>query len=415
MKPAAFFCCVFLPFGLGHFMSMLLRMVGGVTAPHLASRYGLDPAQLGMLSGAYFLGFALVQLPVGRALDRYGPRRVQLVLLPLAALACAWFGYAEGFAGLAAARLLLGCALGACFMSAIKAAATWGAPGKLAATNGWLIAAGGLGGAAATLPVQLLLDTAGWHTLFNVLALMLAAGASLIALCAPASAPAGRHGDRIPLRRILSDAGVRRIVSLLALPHAVYFGLQGLWVGRWLHHAGGLQEAAVAWQLYLCMVGAIFGAVGVGLVAERVERSGWRVLDLAAAGVVLFAGVQLGMAAGWRPAMPLLAVSFSVVGAITGLEYALVARAVPRDLAGRAVTCLNLLVFSAAFAVQALAGWMAEVSYPLMFGLLALIQLPGLLAYVLERRRAASSEAESRSTSMSSSASVMVKGGASST
>lgn len=416
MSRAAFFACVFLPFGLGHFMSVLLRMVGGVTAPYLASHYGLGPAQLGALSGAYFLGFALAQLPVGMALDRYGPRRVQLALLPLAAAACYWFGHADGFGGLLASRLLLGAALGACFMAAVKAAATWGSRARLPSINGWLIALGGMGGAAATLPVQLLFDLAGWAQLFNVLALALACVAALVGIGAPFDVPVRvSHGSLSDaMSPVFRNRSVREIVGLLALPHMAYFGLQGLWVGQWMH-AAGMAEAEVAWQLYLCMVGGIFGAVGLGLLVERAERDGVRALDLAAGLLAVFIAVQLAMSAGWRPSMPALAVTFSIAGAVTGLEYTLVARAVPKELAGRASTCLNLLVFSGAFAVQALAGLLAAWSIGAVFALAALLQLPGLFSYMAARRRALSSAADSRSTSIASSPSLTVKGGASRT
>jgi MFS family permease len=416
MKPATFFACVFLPFGLGHFMSVLLRMVGGVTAPAMLARYGLDQAQLGVLSGAYFLGFALVQLPVGQALDRYGPRRVQATLLPLAAFACWGFGHASDFTGLLLARLLLGASLGACFMAAVKAAATWGACARLPSTGGWLISAGGLGGAAATLPVQWLLDAAGWHGLFNWLALALALVAALIAVATPAPVcpPARRQRWAEGARQVWSNREVRRIAGLLAVPHMAYFGLQGLWIGRWLH-AGGLQEIEVAWQLYLCMVGAVFGAIGAGLLVERAERRGVAALDVAAAGLALFILVQLAMAFGWPPSLAGLAVLFSVAGAVAGLEYTLVARAVPKDLAGRATTCLNLLVFSGAFAVQALSGYLAQLSFAAVFVVVAMAQCGGLLVYVAGRRKAASSACASLATSVDSSASLIVKGGASST
>ena len=83
--PVMFFT-VFLPFALGHYLSALLRTVNAVLAPDLVRSMALDSAQLGLLTSAFFLAFALVQLPVGIALDRYGPRKVQLVLLLVSAL-----------------------------------------------------------------------------------------------------------------------------------------------------------------------------------------------------------------------------------------------------------------------------------------------------------------------------------------
>lgn len=64
------FFYVFLPFALGHFLSSLLRNVNAVLASHLVGALALTPGQLGLLTSAFFFAFALVQLPVGMALDR---------------------------------------------------------------------------------------------------------------------------------------------------------------------------------------------------------------------------------------------------------------------------------------------------------------------------------------------------------
>ena len=43
-------------------------------APSFSGEFALGAAELGLLAGAYFLGFALLQLPLGSALDAWGPR-----------------------------------------------------------------------------------------------------------------------------------------------------------------------------------------------------------------------------------------------------------------------------------------------------------------------------------------------------
>ena len=77
---------VFLPFALGYFLSYLYRVVNAVMAPDLVTEIGLDAAQLGLLTSAYFLTFGIFQLPLGMLLDRFGPRRTEAVLLLFAAL-----------------------------------------------------------------------------------------------------------------------------------------------------------------------------------------------------------------------------------------------------------------------------------------------------------------------------------------
>ncbi|HWI26411.1 MAG TPA: MFS transporter, partial [Stellaceae bacterium] len=69
-------------------------------AGQLAINLSLDAAHLGLLTSVYFLAFAAVQLPVGAALDHYGPRWVQSALLLLAAAGAALFASASSFPGL---------------------------------------------------------------------------------------------------------------------------------------------------------------------------------------------------------------------------------------------------------------------------------------------------------------------------
>lgn len=391
---------VFIPFALGHYLSWLLRSVNAMLAPQLVAQAGLSSAELGLLTSTYFLAFALAQLPVGMALDRYGPRRVQFCLLLVAALGTLAFAGSRDFAGMALARALMGLGLAGCFMAAIKALTTWLPAHKTPSVQGYLIAAGGLGAASATLPVRLALHHTSWQWLMIALAACCIAVALLVLLLAPtppASAP--RPFSRSALAETFTHP-VLRETALLVLPsHAVFFGVQGLWLARWMADVPRYGEEAIAWLLYLGMAAVIFGSIAVGMLGEWTARRGWRALDVAAAGVLLFVLLQGVFASGWRPPQQLLPVLFMLVGCITGIEYAIIAQAMPPALTGRASTCLNLLIFAGAFAVQAgfgqvIALWPASpqghspaAAYQCAFGLLLLIQLPGLCRYLLRRFR----------------------------
>ncbi|WEF31309.1 MFS transporter [Pseudoduganella chitinolytica] len=398
----AVLCLVFVPYALGHYLSCLLRTVNALLAPQLMGAAALTPAELGLLTSAYFLAFALAQLPVGLALDRYGPRRVQFAMLLLATFGTLAFAGGSTFGQMLVARTLMGLGFAGCFMAAVKAVSTWVAPARLPSVQGYLIAAGGLGAASATLPVRLFLQFADWRWLFVFLALACAAIGLLILLLAPTPpAIASKRLDWKVLADVYRHPAFRETAGLVLVPHTVFFGVQGLWIGRWLAEVGRFPEQSVAWLLYLGMAAVIFGAISVGMVTEWAARRGIDAITVAAAGVALFVAVQVGIVLGWRPGMALLSVLFMLVGTITGIEYAIVAQAMPPALTGRASTCLNLLIFSGAFVVQAGFGqvlglWQPDAAhhYPAVawqaaFGVLVLLQLPGLAWFAWRRRRAA--------------------------
>ena len=75
---------VFAIFAAGYLLSSLLRGVTAALAPVFTAEFHADPAQLGLLAGAYFASFALLQLPMGAWLDRYGVRTILIASLGIA-------------------------------------------------------------------------------------------------------------------------------------------------------------------------------------------------------------------------------------------------------------------------------------------------------------------------------------------
>ena len=155
---------VFVPFALGFFVSYIYRSVNAVIALDLVAGFDLRPADLGLLTGAYFLAFAVAQVPLGVLLDRYGPRRPEAVLL--VAAGAFLFAAAGGVSSLFVARALIGVGVSACLMASIKAFVIWYPPERRALANGCLTAFGGLGALAATAPVEAALGATDWRGVF---------------------------------------------------------------------------------------------------------------------------------------------------------------------------------------------------------------------------------------------------------
>ncbi len=112
---------LFVPFAAGYFLSYLFRTVNAVIGPVLARELNLGDNALGLLTSTYFLAFGAAQLPLGMLLDRFGPRRVEAVLLLLAGSGAAVFAISDTLTGLAIGRALIGLGVAACLMASFKA------------------------------------------------------------------------------------------------------------------------------------------------------------------------------------------------------------------------------------------------------------------------------------------------------
>ena len=362
--PARTAARVFLAFAFAYFLSALLRGVTATLAPNFSAELGLAAADLGLLGGAFFLGFACAQLPLGHALDRYGARRVIVALLALAVLGCAAFATARSVAGLIAARALIGVGVGACLMGPMTTFRRRFAPAIQMRANAWMLMTGSIGMVASTVPVRWLLPVAGWRGLFWIVAIALAAAALGIARVAPDDArSAGAAGEEGPSgpRPATSHGGYAAIFGHAAfqtyapLGFFLYGGMiavQSLWAGPWLVDVCGRSPAQAAQGLLLINVCMLLAFLGWGTVVPRLEARGWPTSRIVATSVpialaAIALAIALGPAAGaWNWAL------FCVASSGTALAQPAVGQAFPGPLAGRALSAYNLVVFAGVFAVQ---------------------------------------------------------------
>lgn len=375
---------MFAAFALAYFFSALLRAVTATLAPEFSAELGLSAGDLGLLGGAYFLGFALMQLPLGHALDRYGPRRVLMLLLGLAVLACAAFALARSFVSLLGARALIGVGVSACLMAPLTAYRhRFGNAAQLRA-NSWMLMTGSLGMLASTLPVQWLLPSVGWRGLFWIVAGLLAMIIGLIAWVVPrddVAAPVA-DGAVIGYGDIFLHPYFRRLAPLAFFAYGGLVAVQSLWAGPWLTDVAGRSAAEAAQGLFAINLSMLLAFLCWGLAMPHLTRRGWPADRLIAAGVpvsllLLFVAVALGARAGaswWA----VWCVSCTAIS----LSQPAVAQAFPAVAAGRALSAFNLVIFVGVFCVQwgiglvidalLVLGWLRTHAYQAAFLVLAL-------------------------------------------
>ncbi|MGB4061162.1 MAG: MFS transporter [Burkholderiaceae bacterium] len=395
---------VLLPFALAHFVSYLYRNVNTVVYPDLVRDIGLDAHTLGLLTGAYFIAFAIAQLPVGMALDRFGPRRVQMPMLAVAALGGVLFAQAQSLEGLLAARALIGLGVSASLMAAIKASALWLPPERLPMSTAVLLAVGGLGAMASTAPMQLATDAVGWRMAFWGIAACAAAVALLIFARVPEhpshsrAHPASQHatGLKAMLKSVgqLYSQGLFWRTALCTLfSNGAYMAIQGLWMGPWLRDVGHLPRAEVAQVLFWSTAAMVAGSLSFGALTDWLARHRVRPVTVCGGGVAVFLLVQGLML--WPSGVPfwLLAVAFSYFGTAGAMNYAILAQGMPAALTGRVSTSFNLLIFLAAFGLQWGLGavinqWPSdnghypEAAYQTALAVCLAVQVPGLLLWL---------------------------------
>ena len=372
---------VFVGFAVAYFLSALLRAVTATLAPAFSADLGLGAGDLGLLAGAFFLGFALMQLPLGSAIDRHGPRTVQLALMLLAVGGCALFAVAPGLPALLAARVLIGMGVSACLMAPLTAFRHRFGPAAQLRANSWMLMTGSLGMLASTLPVQWLLPLLGWRGLFWGVAAALAVSMLVVLWLVPADPRAGAAsadgGASGGYAAIVRHPLFLRLAPLAFVQYGGMIATQALWAGPWLTAVGGRTPAEAAAGLFAINLSMLLTFLAWGTLMPRLAARGITALQVLQWGmpvvlVLLAHNVWAGADAG-----PAAWASWCVSCTCMSMSQPALAQAFPTAQAGRALSAYNLVIFGGVFTMQwgiglvidglQAAGWSTTAAYRAAF------------------------------------------------
>lgn len=349
---------VFLAFAFAYFLSALVRAVTATLAPTLTQEFALNARDLGLMAGGYFIGFSLTQLPLGRLLDRHGPRKVIVGFLLVAVVGCVAFALAQSFSALLAARVLTGMGVSACLMAPLTGFRRWlSGPMQLRA-NSWMLMTGSLGMVASTLPVQWLMPVFGWRPLFLGLAVLVVLAIALLAWKvpawsqAPAPATGGADAADPGYAEVWRHPYFRRAAPIGFFSYGGLVAMQTLWAGPWMVRVAGYSPAQAAVGLFTINVVMLVTFWAWGMLNPRLAGWGWNTDRLIAWGLPLSFLAMGGLVVAGSDAGAWSWAFFCMASTFVSLAQPAVGMAFSPALAGRALSAYNLVIFVGVFVVQ---------------------------------------------------------------
>ena len=343
----------FLPLAFGYFLSVLFQRIDPLVADDLITDLALGKGTPGFLTAAFPLAFALCLLPSGIAIDRFGPRAVQTVMMGLTAFGALIVSVSTGPFSLMVGRALLGAGAASALLAAMQAAVTWFPRERLGLVTGCLVTVAGLGALAMASPLLALAN--GWRALFVLLAALAALGAVLSVLLIPTSTTiTGPDRDR-GLPFVLRDPAFRRLAPLAAIAAGTVWATQGQWVSGWFTAVSGIRLTDIITYITLIAVGQTAGVLVLGALADWAARKGSSAARVFVGAVALGVCIQIAAAAG--VALPNSIVWGALIaGAAATLPLVVVLAHFPRAYAARACASVVVLQYVATLLIQSAVG-----------------------------------------------------------
>lgn len=149
-------------------VNYLDRTVLGIAAPYLTKELGLTAASLGIVFSAFSWSYALLQIPGGVFLDRFGTRTTYSLALGLWSAFTALMGFVGSFPALILARVGVGIFEAPCFPANSRILATWFPQQERARANSIYSVGQYAGIAFLSVPLFWITQQFGWRGLFFI-------------------------------------------------------------------------------------------------------------------------------------------------------------------------------------------------------------------------------------------------------
>src|SRR3954463_663611 len=336
----------------------------------------IGPEALGALTGAFFFGFAAMQIPCGFFFDHFGPRRTVAGMLVLATTGGLSVPLALTWPILLTGRVLMGAGFGVMLIGSMVVISRWFPPDRFSTLTAMVLSIGLLGNLVATTPLAWASQAIGWRAAFAAVVLFIALATIAVWLVVRDAPPGHPFLDRTPeaprqllqgLIEVLSNPRLRPILAMNFCNYACTFTVQGLWGGAFLREVYGLTPIEAGNVLLAAVIAYQLGIIAFGPLDRLLDTRKWIAVGGTLGPIPIRA--TLARAASppvWVPIGAIVAIGFFSASSTMVMTHG---RGIfPDRLIGRGVATINTSVMLGVACMQTLSGIIIGVVEPLADG-----------------------------------------------
>ena len=361
----------------------------------------IGPEALGALTGAFFFGFAAMQIPCGFLFDHFGPRRTVAGMLILATIGGIIFTLAPTWPMLLTGRVLMGCGFGVMLIGSMVVISRWFPPDRFSTVTAMVMSIGLLGNLAATTPLAWASEAIGWRAVFGAAVIFTALATIAVWLVvrdAPPGHPFLARTAEPPrqmlqgLMEVLRNPRLRPILALSFCNYACTFTVQGLWGGPFLREVHGMGAIEAGNVLLVAVIAYQFGMLAFGPLDRLLDTRKW--IAVGGSLVIIFILATLALVSHppiWVPIGAIVVMGFFSASSTMVMTHG--RGTIPDRLIGRGIATINTFVMLGVACMQTLSGIIVgafepladgartETAYRALFGVLTAVLVTAVAIY----------------------------------
>ena len=369
---------------IAYILSQFFRSFLAVLSSVLANDIGAQPDDLAYALGLLFFVFAVMQIPVGWGLDRFGPRIVSSVLLLIGGGGGAFlFASAQNPGHINLSMALLGVGCSPILMASYYIFARNYSPKIFATLAATFLGIGSLGTLIGASPLTYFVGILGWRDAVEIIAIF-TIFISLFLLFTVKN-PDIKYESTVSsggFWSILKSKDILLIAPIAIICYAPVAGLRGIWLGPYFEKKFEASIDEIGTIGLIMSLGMIFGTFFYGPLDRIFKTRKWIVLIGNFICLLSVAALSFLPEVSYTFAI----ISFALIG-FFGMSFPVVVAHgrsfVPMELSGRGVTLMNLFAIGGVGVLQALSGLVFERTgdFGAVFSVYFILILIGLVVY----------------------------------
>lgn len=348
----------------------VLQVSPNVMAFQLMADLKIDAAQLGIMSGSYYIAYTLMQIPAGVLYDRMGPR----TLLTFATLICAAGAFAFGLTSdmftASAGRFLMGIGSAFAFIGCLVLVSRWFPPQYFAFLAGIVQFMSSVGALLGEMPLAAAVSAYGWRETINTIGVVGILGAIMIWLIvrdSPSSVRTahGGHQHKSILKQLMqvcqhTQTWVIGLFAFTSWAPIIVFG--ALWGVPFLSMLYGINETQAAGAVSMVWLAIGIGSPIVGWWSDKIQRRNLPLTICMLIGLIAICIVLFVPNLPFYAMYPLLFL-FGFAASTQTLSFGVVKDNTPPRVLGTAIGFNNMAVVCGGIIFQPLVGYLLHASW----------------------------------------------------
>lgn len=282
---------------LGWSLGNLDRYIMNYAVVSITDDLSLDASSTGIILSAFFLGYAIMQIPGGWLADKFGAKRVLLMAVIMWSIFTGLTAVAWSLTAMIVIRFLFGIGEGGFQPASSKIIATIFPKEERGRAMSIMLTSGGIVSLIVPLLAAYLLGTIGWRMMFIIIGAIGAIIALLywkyIKLPQEQVVQVKTNDNvstKVNLKELFKTPLMWNLIIAYFCIYAVNWGLVS-WIPTYLQKNRGLDLMSIGWAQTIPAITTIIGVYGSGFIIDKLPRGMDKVLgsiSCAVIGILLY-------------------------------------------------------------------------------------------------------------------------------